>query len=115
MDTSPLLLELGGGAVGGYLLARGFKKLTKLILDVIAAVTAILFAFLALLDHYGYITVNWQKIGADLQTSLASLLQTVVSSTPQTLTLLQSYLTTYLPVGGAGIATFWYTLTHRKT
>ena len=38
IDLSPIVLEFLGGNVGGYLLGRGFAKLTKLLITIVSVV-----------------------------------------------------------------------------
>jgi len=66
-DLSSIVLAFLGGNVGGYLLRRGFVKLTKLLLTVASVIAAIFTAALAALASRGYVTVEWAKIVSDLQ------------------------------------------------
>ena len=64
-DFSSLLPSIGsftGAGAIGALLGYGFKKLVKVLLIVLAAMTALIGVPLGYLTYEGVITINWDKL-----------------------------------------------------
>ena len=105
-DLSSIVIEFLGGNAGGYLLGRGFVKLTKLLLTVVSIIAALFTAALATLASRGYVTVEWAKIVSDLQSWLTEITSNIISEIPQSLSALESSVGAMLPLGGGALTGF---------
>jgi len=70
-DLSNLLPALGAGAVGA-LLGYGFKKLVKVLLIALAAVTALVGIPMGYLTYEGVITINWDRLSTLLNSAASA-------------------------------------------
>ena len=85
-DLSSLLPSIGsfgGAGAVGALLGYGFKKLVKVLLIALAAVTALIGIPMGYLSYEGVITINWDRLSA-LLNSAASAGSSWLSSAAQT-------------------------------
>jgi len=74
-DLSNLLPALGsfsGAGAVGALLGYGFKKLVKVLLIVLAAITALIGIPLGYLTYEGVITINWDRLYALLNSAASA-------------------------------------------
>jgi len=74
-DFSSLLPSIGsftGAGAIGALLGYGFKKLVKVLLIVLAAMTALIGVPLGYLTYEGVITINWDKLYALLDSAASA-------------------------------------------
>jgi len=104
-DLSAIVLEFLGGNVGGYLIGRGFLKLAKLLMTLVGIVGALFTMAVATLASRGYITVEWTKVSSDIQGWLSEIVTTIASQAPS-ISALQSFLGTYLPLGSGTLTGF---------
>jgi uncharacterized membrane protein (Fun14 family) len=93
MSASKSIVEVvasfGGAATIGGALGWGFKKLLKVLLVVLAAVTALIAIPIGYLTYEGVITINWDKLYTLLDSAasasvswLSTLAQTVAIAVP---------------------------------
>ena len=74
-DLSSLLPAVGsfsGAGAVGALLGYGFKKLLKVLLIVLAAITALIGIPFGYLTYEGVITINWDRLYALLNSAVSS-------------------------------------------
>ena len=74
-DLSSLLPSLGsfsGAGAIGALLGYGFKKLVKVLLIVLAAITALIGIPLGYLAYEGVITINWDRLYSLLESAASA-------------------------------------------
>ena len=75
VDLSGLLPSIGsfsGAGAIGALLGYGFKKLVKVLLIVLAAITALIGIPLGYLTYEGVITINWDRLYALLDSAASA-------------------------------------------
>jgi uncharacterized membrane protein (Fun14 family) len=75
VDLSSLLPSIGsfsGAGAVGALLGYGFKKLVKVLLIVLAAITALIGIPLGYLTYEGVITINWDRLYALLNSAASA-------------------------------------------
>ncbi len=65
---APYLQQLSFGAIAGFAAGYALKKVGKLI----AIALGLLFVALQLLAYFGFVTVNWQQVQADVSPLVGS-------------------------------------------
>jgi len=111
VEPSTVIFEFLGGNIGGYLIGRGVKTLTRILLTLTSLVGAVFVALLAALASQGYITVDWVKIADDLQAWVTETVANIVTRMPQIPVFLeqtQSFLAPAVSLGGGVFVDFIY-------
>ncbi len=60
---TPLIMQLGGGGIIGFVIGYAIKKLMKILL----VLGGLALLGLIYLSHLGFLTINWEKFGSATQ------------------------------------------------
>lgn len=67
-DVAPVLEQIGFGAVAGFVAGYALKKVGK----VLAVALGLLFVAIQLLAYFGYVTVEWGRLQAEVEPLLGA-------------------------------------------
>jgi uncharacterized membrane protein (Fun14 family) len=67
------IIPFAGSGLFGYAMGFALKKILKWMLIIVGFLAGIFFVGIQLLEKYGYMSVNWDKLGNDTSTQIQHL------------------------------------------
>lgn len=89
MTFEQAALQIGGGALIGYVTGWGLKKILRIVVKLIAIALAAFFSALLYLEVQKIVTVNWKEIENQTSNAMSSIANATVNSAPNSVGLNQ--------------------------